>query len=209
MTKQVRDRMVSLPDMSRRPIESSSDDGLGMELSDGEFNATWVLFQTEGNLTDTNVDGDLNELDPVDAVDADTFEVLTQGIVHSVATIPNQPAVNETTEVSEAPTAQTTAQTIPFNVPNEETSPMVIIDHFPLGSAGAPIPGVPQGLPAHVSDQATAAESAWAPFTSECDWKIAHWAKTRGPTSSAVTDLLAIDKVCTPSRLIVSSLTRC
>jgi hypothetical protein len=63
--------------MSHRPIESSSDDGLGMELSDSEFNATWVLFQTEGNLTDTNVDGDLIEPDPIDAMDADTFEVLT------------------------------------------------------------------------------------------------------------------------------------
>jgi hypothetical protein len=126
-----------------------------------------------------------------------------------VATIPNQSAVNETTEVLEAPTVQTMAQTIPFNVPNEETSPMVIIDHFLLGSVGAPIPSVPQGPLAHVLDQATAMELAWAPFTSECDWKIAHWAKTYGPMSSAVTDLLAIDKVCTLSRLIVSSLTHC
>jgi hypothetical protein len=195
--------------MSCRPIESSSDDGLGMELSDGEFNATWVLFQTEGNLTDTDVDGDLIEPDPVDAVDADTFEVLTQGIVYSVATIPNQSAVNETTEVSEAPTVQTMAQTIPFNVSNEETSLMVIIDHFLLGSVGAPIPSVPQGPLAHVSDQATAVELAWAPFTSECDWKITHWAKTHGPMLSAVTDLLIIDKVCMLSRLIVLSLTRC
>lgn len=174
-----------------------------MQLSDGEFNATWVLLQTEGNFTDTDVNGDLFEPDPVDAMDADTFDVLTQGVVHSVATFPNQSAGNETTGVSEAPMAQTMAQTIPFNVPNEETSPIVIVDHFPLGSVGAPIPGVRQasrqarqGPLAHALDQATAVESAWAPFISECDWKVAHWAKTRGPTLSAVTDLLAIEEVC-------------
>jgi hypothetical protein len=35
----------------------------------------------------------------------------------------------------------------------------------------------------------------WAPFTSEIDWKVAHWAKMRGPGSTAFSDLLAIDGV--------------
>ena len=97
----------------------------------------------------------------------------------------------------EDPTAQGAAQTVPFNVPNAEMSPTVIIDRFLLGRAGAPIPRVQQGTPAHDMDQTTAAELVWAPFNLECDWKFAHWAKTCGPTSSAVTDLLAIDEVCT------------
>ncbi|KAJ3989298.1 hypothetical protein F5890DRAFT_1570502 [Lentinula detonsa] len=36
----------------------------------------------------------------------------------------------------------------------------------------------------------------WAPFGSEIEWEIARWAKLRGPTSTALTELLAIDTVC-------------
>ncbi|KAH9012665.1 hypothetical protein EDB83DRAFT_2508778 [Lactarius deliciosus] len=35
----------------------------------------------------------------------------------------------------------------------------------------------------------------WALFRSKCDWEIACWAKTWGPTLSAVTDILAIPEV--------------
>ncbi|KAJ4483962.1 hypothetical protein J3R30DRAFT_3839006 [Lentinula aciculospora] len=35
----------------------------------------------------------------------------------------------------------------------------------------------------------------WAPFISETDWRVAHWAKTRGPSSTALSELLAIDGV--------------
>ncbi|KAI9433897.1 hypothetical protein H4582DRAFT_2112690 [Lactarius indigo] len=60
---------------------------------------------------------------------------------------------------------------------------------------GAPIPDADQGLPLYHSSQETLGPSIWAPFHSQCDWEIAHWAKTRGPTSSAITDLLAIPEV--------------
>ena len=36
----------------------------------------------------------------------------------------------------------------------------------------------------------------WALFTSEIDWKVACWAKLRGPGSTAFSELLAIDGVC-------------
>jgi len=77
-----------------------------------------------------------------------------------------------------------------FNVPNAERSPAVVIDCFPSGKAGTPIPST-----ARESNEDTAAQSVWAPFISQCDWQIANWAKMRGPTSSAVTDLLAIGEV--------------
>ncbi|KAI9429265.1 hypothetical protein H4582DRAFT_1827220 [Lactarius indigo] len=38
-------------------------------------------------------------------------------------------------------------------------------------------------------------DAAWAPFRSQCDWEVACWAKMRGPSSSAVTELLAIPEV--------------
>ncbi|KAH8978805.1 hypothetical protein EDB86DRAFT_3067224 [Lactarius hatsudake] len=42
------------------------------------------------------------------------------------------------------------------------------------------------------SSHETLRSSIWAPFRSKCDWEIACWAKTQGPTSSAVADILAI-----------------
>ncbi|EIN05577.1 hypothetical protein PUNSTDRAFT_74727 [Punctularia strigosozonata HHB-11173 SS5] len=38
-------------------------------------------------------------------------------------------------------------------------------------------------------------ENVWAPFTSQIDWEIAKWAKLRGPSSTAFSELLAIDGV--------------
>ncbi|KAJ3780005.1 hypothetical protein GGU10DRAFT_397894 [Lentinula aff. detonsa] len=40
------------------------------------------------------------------------------------------------------------------------------------------------------------AQNPWAPFSSEIDWKIACWVKLRGPSSTALTELLAINGVC-------------
>jgi hypothetical protein len=39
------------------------------------------------------------------------------------------------------------------------------------------------------------ADNPWVPFMSQVDWEVAKWAKLRGSTSTAVTDLLAIDGV--------------
>ena len=39
------------------------------------------------------------------------------------------------------------------------------------------------------------ADNCYALFRSKIDWEIAQWAKTHGPSSTAVTELLAIDKV--------------
>ena len=72
--------------------------------------------------------------------------------------------------------------------------PTVVIDHFSSVSAGAPILGMTRGNSIYESQQ-DAGDSIWSPFTSECDWLLACWAKTRGPTSSAVTELLAIPEV--------------
>ncbi|KAI9430251.1 hypothetical protein BJY52DRAFT_1208101 [Lactarius psammicola] len=36
-------------------------------------------------------------------------------------------------------------------------------------------------------------DNIWTPFQSQCDWEFARWAKNRGPTSTAVGELLAID----------------
>jgi len=88
-------------------------------------------------------------------------------------------------------------------VPNDmeagimEAMPTIVIDRFPSASTGAPIPGMPCGNSIYKSQQGTDRDSLWSPFTSQCDWLFAHWAKMCGSTSSAVTELLAIPEVCT------------
>jgi len=70
-----------------------------------------------------------------------------------------------------------------------------IVDPFSGGDAGAPIT---DNSPSHLDHDSTRElppHSIWAPFHSQCDWEIARWAKTRGPTSSAVNELLAIPEV--------------
>ena len=85
---------------------------------------------------------------------------------------------------------------------NDETS--MSIDTFPGGDAGAPIAvrSLNHSESDHVSISELSYDNIWAPFCSQRDWEFAHWVKTCGPTSSAVTNLLAIpgvrifDKLC-------------
>ena len=84
-----------------------------------------------------------------------------------------------------------------------EDSGVVIIDRFPFGFPGAPITDPLDRLDSATENRSSPiggrprGDSIWAPFRSQCDWEFARWAKLRGSTSSAVTDLLAIPEVCT------------
>jgi hypothetical protein len=72
----------------------------------------------------------------------------------------------------------------------------VVVDIFPFGNPGAPIPGVPQGRSSYAHFRATQGDTVWAPFRSQRDWDIARWAKTHSISSTAVSELLAIPEVC-------------
>lgn len=129
--------------------------------------------------------------DATDVTDADVFEELSRSNGPSTTTMLNQPTDDDMPEDMDDPIDE-----IPqIEVQNSETPSTVVIDRFPFGNPGAPIPGLPQGLSAYESYQAAASESVWAPFRSQVDWKFAHWAKMCGPTSSAVMELLAIPEV--------------
>lgn len=132
-------------------------------------------------------------IEPEDITDADAFAALAEPSIYPRTTIPNRCAVDTTAEPLNGPIDQP----IPLNAPNAERSSTVVIDRFPLGNAGSPIPGMAQQ-----SNEDTAARSVWGPFVSECDWQVAQWAKMRGATSSAVSDLLAIGEVRILSNLI-------
>ncbi|KAI0039030.1 hypothetical protein FA95DRAFT_1504731 [Auriscalpium vulgare] len=80
------------------------------------------------------------------------------------------------------------------------------IQHFP-GAAGAPIGN--QDEAAYDQYRATVAggdeDNPYAPFASKLEWEIAKWAKMRGPTSTAFTELLKIEGVIDALKLSFKS----
>lgn len=89
-------------------------------------------------------------------------------------------------------TNQTEAET---DDPN--TMSTMVIDRFPSGSPGTPIPGMPHRASAHESAQDRSMESIWAPFRSQKDWEIVHWVKISSLSSSDVNNLMAISGIRT------------
>ena len=65
----------------------------------------------------------------------------------------------------------------------------VIVDKFP-GGAGAVLPHI--GTAGYAQDFGKSPENPYAPFQSEMEWRIATWAKLRGPSSTACSELLNI-----------------
>ncbi|KAI0038015.1 hypothetical protein FA95DRAFT_1449770, partial [Auriscalpium vulgare] len=68
------------------------------------------------------------------------------------------------------------------------------IVHFP-GLAGAPIPQPATRTYDAYQERLGADDptNLWAPFASKMEWEVANWAKMRGPTSTAFTELLQIE----------------
>jgi hypothetical protein len=141
-------------------------------------------------------------LDAADVADADAFQELQdfaneqrsatipdQGRVDgfNIATIPDEEGVEE----PELP------RTDENDLGDPDTMATVVIDRFPFGSPGIPVPP-PHGTSAHNSSRDSSGESmpVWAPFQSRKDWEFALWVKTRGSTSNAVDELLAVPGVC-------------
>lgn len=105
---------------------------------------------------------------------------------------------------------QPPAHSAPLVIQTEpgETSLNVVVKQFPHGRPGAPVTSIPQGSSIYESTQDRLGELLWAPFHSECDWEIARWAKMRGPTSTATTELLAIPGVCVLATSILHCVTK-
>jgi hypothetical protein len=136
--------------------------------------------------------------DPSNTADADLLEELSN---NPTATNLEQDRRNEAQ--SPAPldpidTQPPLVQPTPPSQPDADVSntmPPLVIDRFPLGTPGAPVPGMHQGSSVYRSSQEVFGASCWAPFHSQCDWEVAYWAKMRGPSSSAMEELLAIPEV--------------
>ena len=129
--------------------------------------------------------------DATDATDADLLEVLS----NDNPTTANLEQYGRPAEAqSFAAASIDPAPTPPIYPTAPETD--VFVERFPLGNPGTHLPGAQRGTSIYESSQAAFGASKWAPFHSQCDWEIAHWAKMRGPSSSAMEELLAIPEVC-------------
>ncbi|KAF8263319.1 hypothetical protein EI94DRAFT_1772973 [Lactarius quietus] len=119
--------------------------------------------------------------DSADQEDADTLEALLQDLNTSDTIHPHFDPPDA--DLGLAPT------------PECDTACVSVVNYFPSGHAGAPVPGMPCGSSVYEATRDSLGNSLWAPFGSQCDWEFTHWAKMRGPMSTAVTELLAMPEV--------------
>ena len=147
------------------------------------------------SLAQRNTPGDDPDPDDIadvtNAMDADTFETLGLGPSRAADTIetPSMPPPEELGPPLEDPVPQS------IGSGSEQPPNAVVVDLFLNGSPGAPISGEHEDSPMDDASSEDIRGSIWAPFSSQCDWEIARWAKMHSPTSSAVSDLLAIPEV--------------
>lgn len=132
-----------------------------------------------------------DDADIADTADADIFEILHLGPNHAAGIVACPENLAPPLEDPVPPSIESDPDTSEHTP--SVTSP-VTIDLFPNGRPGAPISDT-RG--SHMDDTSSEVlgRSIWAPFTSQCDWEVARWAKMRSLKSSAVSDLLAIPEV--------------
>jgi hypothetical protein len=124
--------------------------------------------------------------DPADVADADADEEISRDISptsHEAPRIPDLTQQEDQVEMDDQ--ADLT--------PPQGMS--VVVDQFPSGNPGMPIPDKPRGPTVYESWQAASTDSPWAPFRSELDWKFARCVKMRGQSATTVTEMLEMPGV--------------
>jgi len=193
-------------------VQQSSGETAGADEIEGKVFQCHAEFSTNVYISDDimnghedGIDGDPDATDTADALNADAFEILTDNVTASSAAIPDEVLPIEPAE----PMQLLPDLLIQAEKTNSEPIAELSITRFTYGSPGAPIPGPAQSSAVYGSSQVAPSSLDWAPFSSKLDWEIAHWAKIRGPTSSALTELLAIPGVCGLCLALNDSLTCC
>ncbi|KAH9166783.1 hypothetical protein EDB89DRAFT_1910440 [Lactarius sanguifluus] len=198
----VRPPQVSAPTPTSQDTQDNAGDNIDLHAihTTHDTDTTQVMMDAtdDGNFVDPDTaDADVDAADTVDAdadaADADVWEALVQDAEATVS------ADQEYASELSAPLPSETLRpsTPPPNSPIHDGSDgnttdiqaRVIVNSFPHGVPSAPMPAFQGQL------DYTPNTSIWAPFHSQCDWEIALWAKTRGPTSSALMELLRIPEV--------------
>jgi hypothetical protein len=150
----------------------------------------------EGALNDVPDPANVADADVADAeaADADAYEELLRN--HPQTIFPD-----ETTTGNASGSPEPTEHNDEREVGNQaditlpQRTATHVVELFPFGCPGMPIPDKPRGSSVYESQQATSMDSPWAPFQSQNDWTIARWLKMRGSTSTSVMELLALPGV--------------
>ena len=109
---------------------------------------------------------------------------------------PEEPRALEEPDVADEPSAPAGAEASDPTHAQQDGVPFV--EHFPLRAAGLPISDMDQDVPEFQALRDNlGVDNIWHPFQLQRDWDFALWAKNRGPSSTAVTELLAINGVRT------------
>src|SRR6202012_3523139 len=130
------------------------------------------------------------DTDDADTADANLLELLVNN--YNITTNTEQDLPVEAQSSIPPATPPVDSEPTPLANPEQhQDDPLgadtpLVVDRFPHGNPGAPIPEARQG--SYQQSQDAFGASVWAPFHSQCDWEVARWAKMRGPTSSAVQD---------------------
>jgi len=195
-------------------VQQSSGEIAGADEDKGKVFQCHAEFSTNVCVSDDimnghedGIDGDPDaddaDADNANTLDADAFEILTDGVTASTVAIPDEVPPIEPAE----PARPLPDPLVQAEEANSSPIAELSITRFTYGSPGAPIPGPVQGSAMYGSSQVAPSSLDWAPFSSELDWEIARWAKICGPTSSGLTELLAIPGVCGPCLALNDSLT--
>jgi len=80
------------------------------------------------------------------------------------------------------------------------------IEEFSQCGAGAPLHYAGTMAFKSYKDKLPDSDNKWAPFTSRIDYEVAKWAKLHGASSTAFSDLLAIDRVSLISKMMVNDI---
>ncbi len=179
------DKPISASQQGHEPEDNAS------HATDGGDQGMFSWYTTghcaDPRITDSGNVGLDHMDDPADIADANAFEIITQDQNFGPVTLEHSPPRG-------CLLSMPLPDTIEPETRNSEARSSLFIDRFPHGHPGAPVSGIGQASIFEATCNGLG-DSIWAPFRSQCDWEIARWAKMRGPTSTAVTELLAIPEV--------------
>ena len=148
-------------------------------------------FDTTQATNSAHAGDDANPTDDADTTDADLLELLVNNYNITTNTKQDRPVEAQsavppaTPPVTPPVDSEPTPPADPRRTDDDtlDTDTPLVIDCFPLSNPGAPIPGARQG--SYRRSQEAFGASVWAPFHSQCDWEVAHWAKMRSVMDAA------------------------
>ena len=172
---------------------------LGLSLDDHFAEAGDGPEEQDGIQEAGNEDDEVDRVEEEDAAeeDADLFE--EEGAWEPLP--PNHPPFNGDLAQDQPPDPDHD-EDIPLprrQHVQEQLFRKTFIVHFPGSRAGAPTlcASTSSSYSEYQNNVDTNGRNPYAPFRSAVDWKVARWAKMRGPGSTAVTELLGIEEVST------------